>query len=181
MRGLLSLVLRNRAGVAAAEMAMVAPFLIILMFGSVELGNYFMVEHAVIKQVRDGARYGSRLTLATDYSCEAGSDLSTVFADSNASDNIVNVTKTGSVDGTATGRFASTFWSACGDDPDAVSVSIRCVDKANYAGVYSTLGDDIPVVKVSADVTYPSLFGAVGFDAANLCLRAERESAVYGL
>jgi len=176
--------IRNEEGAAAAEMMLVTPMLIILMFASVEMGNYFLTEHAVIKQVRDGARYASRLTIAEPFSCTAGSDLSGVFADGNASTDIENVTKTGSVDGTATGRFgsnSSTFWSACPGATAPVSVSVRCVNKANYAGIYSTLDGNIPVVLVRADVRYPSLFAALGFNATGLCVHAESEAPVYGL
>ena len=176
--------IRNDDGAAAAEMMLVAPMLIILMFASVEMGNYFLTEHAVIKQVRDGARYASRLTVADPYSCTAGSDLSGVFADGNASTDIINVTKTGSVDGTAPGRFGdsgSAFWAACPGSTDPVSVSVRCVDKASYGGIYTTLDGDIAVVKVEADIRYPSLFGALGFNAAGLCMHVASESAVYGL
>jgi hypothetical protein len=179
--GLLRTLIRNENAAAAAEMVLVTPMLIILMFGSVELGNYFLTEHAVIKQVRDGSRYASRLTLAEPYSCSAGSDLSTIFEDGDASTKIINVTKTGSVDGSATGRFGSGFWSACSGAAAPVTVSIRCVNKANYAGIYSTLDGNIPVVSVHADVTYPSLFKALGFNTAGLCIHAESEGAVYGL
>ena len=171
---------KNESGAAAAEMALVAPLLIVLMFASFEMGNYFLSEHAVIKQVRDGARYGSRLTLASDYSCSAGPNLSTIFESADAAANIVNVTQTGSVDGAATGRFPAEFWTSCADGAP-VSVTVRCVDKDSYSGIYSTLDGDIPVIMVSANVTYPSLFGALGFDTSGLCLRAESEAAVYGI
>lgn len=172
---------RDDKATAAVEMALVTPLLLALMFGSVELGNYFMTEHAVIKQVRDGSRYASRLTLATAYTCSPGSDLSTIFADANATTDIVNVTKTGSVDGAAAGRFGAAFWAACAGAAAPVTVSIRCVNKADYAGIYSTLGGNIPVVTVRADVAYPSIFGALGFNTSGLCIHAESEGAVYGL
>src|SRR3546814_13564998 len=56
---------RDRSGAAAAEMALVSPMLIILMFGSFELGNYFLDEHVVLKAVRDGARYAARQNCTT--------------------------------------------------------------------------------------------------------------------
>jgi len=162
---------------AAAEMVLVTPMLLTLMLGSAELGNYMLTEHAVVKQVRDGARYASRLTLAkTGYACPGS-----VFDDGSAETNIINVTKTGSVDGAATGRFPNAFWVACSGSPQAVSVSIRCVSKADYGGIYSSLDGDIPVVTVSADVAYPSLFASLGFNTASLCLHAKSESAAYGL
>lgn len=173
--------LRNTSATAAAELALVAPVLIILMFGSVELGNYMLVQHAVTKQVRDGARYASRLTFADDYSCAAGSDLSGVFEDPDAAEDTINVTKTGSVDGSATGRFGDGFWTSCAGAAAPVSVSVRCVDKADYGGIYSSLDGQIPVVAVNADVSYPSLFGALGFNTSGLCIHAQSESAAYGL
>ena len=171
---------RNDDAAASAEMVFVMPMLVILMFGSMELGNLFLTEHAVTKQVRDGARYASRLTLHGDYSCSAGDDLSTIFADGDAGEKIVNVTKTGSVDGTGTGRFPDSFWTACASG-EPVAVSIRCVDKEDYAGIYAGLDGDIPVVSVSANVAYPSLFSTLGFNTAGMCVRAASEVAVAGL
>ena len=172
--------IRNTDGAAAAEMVLILPMLVILMFGSMELGNFFLTQHAVTKQVRDGARYASRLTLAETYSCTPGTNLSTVFEDDDAGTKIINVTKTGSVDGTAPGRFPAEFWAACGTGAP-VTVSIRCVDEASYAGIYAGLGDDIPVVTVEATVAYPSLFQTLGFDATEMCVGAESEAAVAGL
>jgi Flp pilus assembly protein TadG len=170
--------LADLSATAGVEMALVTPLLVILMFGSMELGNYFLDQHAVSKQVHDGARFASRLPLAASsaYNCPG-----TVYNDSGATTKIVNVTKTGSVDGTATGRFPSTFWAKCPSATDAVTVTLRCVDKALYSGVYTGLAGNIPVVKVSADVAYPSLFGLVGFNTSALCLRATSEAAVAGL
>ena len=171
-----SLLLSDRSGTAAVEMALVAPFLILLMFLSVETGNYMMTEQAVAKQVRDGARYAARIPLTTtttsNYTCP-----STV--DTTAETQIRNVTKTGSVDGTATGRFPATFWTnACTGSTSSVSVTLRCVPKANYSGVWAGLGTDIPVVKVSADVPYTDLFG---ISLKGLCMHASSEAPVTGL
>src|SRR5215217_7313983 len=47
-------------GSAAAEMALVLPLLLALMFGSLELGDYFLSEHVLLKGVRDGAVYAAR-------------------------------------------------------------------------------------------------------------------------
>lgn len=171
---------RNDDAAASAEMVLIAPMLVILMFGSMELGNLFLTEHAVTKQVRDGARYASRLTIHPDYSCEAGDDLSTIFEDPDAGEKIVNVTQSGSVDGTGVTRFAAGFWDACGTG-DPVKVTIRCVDKDDYGGIYAGLDGDIPVVKVSASVSYPSLFSTLGFNTTGMCVRADSEVAVAGL
>src|SRR3546814_6926809 len=68
MIALLSRLLAANRAAAAAEMALIMPFLIILMFGSSELGNYFLSEHVVAKAVRDGTRYAARRAF-TDFSC----------------------------------------------------------------------------------------------------------------
>ena len=49
-----SRLLRDKRGNAAVEMALVTPLLLLILFGSVELGNYFMDEHTLVKAVRDG-------------------------------------------------------------------------------------------------------------------------------
>nr|WP_294851142.1 TadE/TadG family type IV pilus assembly protein [uncultured Sphingomonas sp.] len=168
---------RSSRGTAAAEMALVLPFLLVLLFGSVELGNYILNEHEVVKSVRDGARFGSRLTLADTYACPG-----TVFKATDATTQIVNVTKTGTPNGTGSARLPAAYWgTACTSGVPAVDVSIRCMDKDTYPGIWRGLGDDIPVVKVSADIQYESVFGMLGFNALNLCLRADSEVPVVGI
>jgi len=56
-------------GSAAVEMALILPVLLALMFGSVELGNYFMNEHSLVKAVRDGARFAARQNFSTYSAC----------------------------------------------------------------------------------------------------------------
>jgi Flp pilus assembly protein TadG len=184
MRHLLGL-FRNRDGAAAAEMVFVAPMLMILLFGSVELGNLMMDEHSLAQQVRDGARFGARLDIDTDYSCPGS-----VFAASDATDQIVNVTKYGATTGAATdrSRWAAYWGRTCSGQAQTVNVSIRCVDKdsidaggSGNSGIYTALDGDIPVVQVSGAVKYHSVLAAIGFDATNICLRATSEAPVQGL
>jgi len=169
----------NTGGAAAAELALLLPLLILLMFGTLELGNLFMAQHALSKQVRDGARYASRLPLASDYSCS--SSPSDVFEDYDEG-RVVNVTQTGTVDGSRPGNLNSEQWaSVCSGN--SVDVTVRCVAKGTtYAGIYAALPGDIPVVKVAADIGYlPILANAIGFNNASICLTAEAEAPVIGL
>ncbi|WP_084607478.1 TadE/TadG family type IV pilus assembly protein [Sphingomonas jaspsi] len=162
-------------GAAAAEMAMVLPLLLVLMFGSAELGNYFLDEHGLVKQVRDGARYAARLPLEANYTCP-----STVS--SSAQSLITNVTRTGTVTGSGTqGRFNSAYWTRnCGSGTQTLTITVRCVSNDDYDGIYQSLTGDIPVVKVSAAIGYRSVLGTLGLPTANLCLRAESEAPVIG-
>jgi len=175
---------RSDSATAAAEMALVAPLLIVLMFGAAEVGNLFMDQHALDKQVHDGARFASRLELNSAYDCP-----DTVFAAADADDQIVNVTKNGAVSGDGNPRWDSSYWARqCGTDP-SVSVAIRCVaksdidtDDSGYTGVYTSLaGTEIPVVTVSAAVRYRPVLAALGIQDTNICLRAQSEAAVQGL
>lgn len=182
MTGRLNLLLRDMRGAAAAEMAMVLPLLIIIMFGSMELGNYFMQEHVVVKQVRNGARFASRLSLSSDYSCPTtifDADKSEEETGLTPDQQIINVTRTGRVDGSGTARFAEDA-EPCGD-ASAVAVTYRCADSDEFGGIYTALDGDVPVVKVAASYRYDSLFNKLGFDATNLCVTAESEVPVAGL
>ena len=175
---------RSESATAAAEMALVAPLLIVLMFGAAEVGNLFMDQHALDKQVHDGARFAARLELNSAYDCP-----DTVFAAADADGQIVNVTKNGAVSGDGNPRWDSSYWARqCGTDP-SVSVAIRCVaksdidtDDSGYTGVYTSLaGTEIPVVTVSAAVRYRPVLAALGIQDTNICLRAQSEAAVQGL
>jgi len=178
---------RDRDASAAAEMALVFPMLLALMFGSVELGNFFVEQHAIEKQVRDGARFAARLAIAEDYSCS--SDPTTVFADPDAENQIINVTKTGAVSGSGNPRWTDYWDRNCTAGAPTVTVNIRCVakddidtDATGNTGIYTSLDGDIPEVTVSGAVKYQSVLGTLGFDTApNLCLRAESDAAVQGL
>ena len=86
---------RERSGAAAAEMALVFPLLIIIMFGTFELGNYFLSEHILVKGVRDGAVFASRRASLTSYDCAGGGG--TYPADALAE--AKNLVRTGQVSG----------------------------------------------------------------------------------
>jgi TadE-like protein len=182
--GRLQRLLNNRAGTAAAELALVIPILLTLMFGSLELGNLFLDEHALSKQVRDGARFGSRLQLSDSFACPAD-----VFLEDDATEQIIKVTKDGVVTGTGNPRWTGYWDRTCTTDPATLTVSIKCVQKSavdtedsGSTGMYTSLdGDEIPVVQVSGAVRYRSILAAIGFDSTNVCLRAESEAPVMGV
>jgi Flp pilus assembly protein TadG len=178
--------MRSRSGTAAVEMALVAPFLLALMFGSLELGNMFMDQHALTKQVQDGARFASRLAINSAYVCSA--DPATVFADSDATDQIIHVTKDGVVAGTGTPRWGAYWTRNCDGGGQTLTVTIRCVAKADvdtddtgFTGIYTSLNGPIPVVTVAGAVKYRSVLASLGFDATDVCLRAQSEAPVQGL
>ena len=179
--------LKECRGAAAAEMALVAPMLIVLMFGSFELGNYFMSEHAVAKAVSDGARFASRLPVSTYICPSLGADNSAgTFASgtTNLQAQIKNVTRTGSIDGSASPRLS--YWTTAQEGTAApsgspITLTITCRLSTTFTGVFSGMPGNVPVVTVAADVRYPSLFGQLGLSSANLRLQSQSQVPVMGI
>lgn len=165
LRGLL----RCQKGSSGTEMVLMLPFLVVLLFGAIEVGYYFYNQHMVIKGVRDGARYAGRQSFE-DINC-AGS---TVPASVTTA--IKEVTRTGRTSG-GTARVPG--W----DNAD-ITVSYSCAGDgggtAVTTGIYAN-EPDAPIVTVSATVTYNSLFGSLGIVDSTYSLNASQQSAVMGI
>ncbi|AMK18456.1 MULTISPECIES: TadE/TadG family type IV pilus assembly protein [Sphingobium] len=163
------------SGAAAAEMALILPVLITLMFGSFEIGNYFLNQHVVVKAVRDGARFASRQNFSY-FPCNAVDDdldpLGNVAADTQL------ITRTGQVTTGGMPRMAS--WT----DAAHISVKYDCVStasNADYSGIYAAK-DYLPVVKVRVSAQpYSSLFASMGLFGTSLTLNAESQATVAGI
>jgi Flp pilus assembly protein TadG len=151
---------RDTHGAAAAEMAMIAPFLIVLTFGSLELGKYFWDSHVLAKAVRDGARYAARQRFSEYSACAASG---TVVTNTRA------VTMTGLVSG---GTPHLSGWT----DATTVAVTAACGPTSTYEGIYKQLGSGPPIVTVQATVP----FATFGF-TTGLMLRARSQAAVTGI
>jgi TadE-like protein len=172
-------------GAAGAEMALMVPLLATIMFGSMELSNYFWTEHKVVKGVRDGARFAARLSF-TNFECpiddgdpDTPPDTGTGSLDSALETQIQEVTRTGMLTG---GTANVTDW----ENAD-VSIVVSCPDAALddsddagvTTGIYKNLGN-APMVTVSTTVDYTSLFETLGFDATELSVGASSQAAVMG-
>jgi Flp pilus assembly protein TadG len=162
----------NSRGSAAVEMALSLPILLVLMFGSFELGNYFLSEHVVEKAVRDAARYGARLPM-TNYNCAGPS------VDATAQQNIQRVARTADPGGTIA-RLRG--WTA----DSMATVTLTCDGDTSHLyvnkGVYSGFpnGGSVPVITVSATVPYATFFGRMGLGPSSLNLNSQSQAAVIG-
>ena len=162
--------IRNRSGNAAAEMAMVAPLLLIIMLGCLELGNYFWNEHTLLKAVRDGARFAARQPFS-NYSACTGNPGGTVVGDTR------NVVMYGALSGT----------SALTPNISAANITVTqsCTTTAGgqtMTGLYTGDTNGAHVVTVSATVAYrPVLAIALGFSGVGAQLYASSQAAVSGL
>lgn len=166
----LSALARCRRGAAAVEMALVLPLLLIVLFGSVELGNYFMNEHSLSKAVRDGARFAARQSF-TDYASCGGEPGGTVAADTR------NIVMNGYLAGGAPVLTPNI-------EADDISVTTSCSESAgdeDMAGIYRGRADGAQIVTVSASVDYRSILGSFGFSGIGSSLNASSQAAVTGI
>ena len=160
---------RDQRGAAAAEMALVTPLLLTLMFGSVELGNYFMNEHILVKAVRDGARFAARQSF-TNYDGCSGSPGGSVVSDTKT------LVMTGLLSG---GANKLRNWSNT-----TISVTMNCSTMAGtetMLGIYRGRAGGAPRVTVSATVPYQPVLAAFGFTGIGFNLNASQNAAVMGI
>jgi Flp pilus assembly protein TadG len=173
MTALSRLVLRDVRGSAAAEMAFVLPLLLIIMFGSAEIGNYFMNEHSLVKAVRDGARFAARQDFGNYTAC-TGSPGGTVVTDTR------NVVMRGYLSG---GTIITPNIQATD-----ITVTTSCTTTAGgqtMSGIYQgrAIGgtpSGAQTVTVSANVNYLPILRAFGFSGIGLQLHASSQAAVMG-
>lgn len=161
----------NSRGAAAAEMALMLPLLIVLMFVTFEGGYFLWSEHKIVKAVRDGARYAGRLSF-TNYGCDG-------TVDETAETSIRNLTRTGKI--AAGGAPIVPGWP---DNENGVTIAVECQD--DWGGIYTANSNDAPIVTVKAQVPYHStpitgIASVFGFNPSGLSLRAEAQSPVMGL
>jgi Flp pilus assembly protein TadG len=159
--------LRDCSAAAAAEVALITPFILALMFGSMELGYYFYSEHVVVKAVRDGARFASR-TGFENFDCTDDTIDPTTVGD------IQRVTRTNQVDAGGDSRLHG--WT----DDSTVTVTMTCDTSGDYGSFYAGLAG-IPQVKVTASVPYISLFSLLGFNTVSLKMTASSQAVVMGI
>lgn len=166
--------LRHCGGAAAAEMALVAPLLLGLLTGSVELGNYFLSEHILVKGVRDGAVYAARQNVVSNYDCSTG----TPTVPTTVVDNTEALVRTGQLSG-GTDRLPN--WTS---GSTVFTITVSCVTSAGgttLGGMYYLNGGKVPVLTVTAQLPYKSLLSSFGFNAVNLQLNASEQAAATGV
>jgi Flp pilus assembly protein TadG len=175
--------LRNESATAAAEMALVLPMLLTLMFGAFELGNYFQSEHVLQKAVRDAARYAARLPMTDTSTGTVNYDCSSNTVSTAAQTSIQEVARFNDPTGT-TDKATSRLSGWTGDSMATVTLACDSSSSDSYVnnGVYAGFPDSgaVPVITVSATVPYNMLFGSYVFGSATLNLNATSQASVVG-
>lgn len=163
----------DRHGNAAAEMALVLPLLLVLTLGPIELGNYFMSEHALVKGLRDGAIYAAHQDVS-NYNCDAQGPVPTTVRD-----NTENVVRGGQL---TTGNDRLPNWDSATTD---FTVTFTCVTEATdgtpLSGMYTLNDGNVPIVTVSASLPYQAVVKNLGLATLNLTLSASQQATVQGM
>jgi Flp pilus assembly pilin Flp len=161
--------LNDRSGTASAEMALVLPMLMVLLFTGFEAGHFVWTQHKLVEAVRDGARFASR------YRVQELCNGATSIITSDMVDEVRLLTRTGQL------ASSSAISKVPGWTDDEITVTISCQSFVD-TGIYTTLGGAGPVVTVSTGgVQYPSLLNQLGLLDATIQLSARSNAAVIGL
>lgn len=167
-------------GAAAAEMALLVPLLLSLMFGSVELGNYFYNEHKLVKAVRDGARYAARQGFVNYTGCNGTeNDVPSPGVAGTVHENTELLVRKGQINTAAPDLLPN--WD---DAATTFAVRMTCTPTAGgqtMSGIYKGMPAGAAVVVVRASLPYRSVLAVLGFDATDLRLNAVQQAAVAGV
>ena len=167
----------DRSAAAAAEMALVAPLLLIIIVGSIETGNYFLSEHILVKGLRDGARYAARQGF-TNFSACSG-QVPTPGTAGSPFENTKLLVRKGSLNSSDADRLPN--WTA---GTTSFDVTLTCSAQPGgqpYQGIYKNSAGGAPVVTVSATVPYRPVMPVFGSSSLGLKLNAKQQASVMGI
>ena len=171
MRQALRHLLSDTRANSAVEMALVAPFLLVLVCSFVEAGNFVMNEHGLVKSVRDGARFAARQDFSNYTGC-SGAPGGTVVTDTQ--EVVIHGYRSG-----GTGYLTPNI--APANITVATSCTLNAGGQSMKAGIYGARANGGQIVTVSASVPYRPMIGAFGFTGMGFHLNAASQAAVAGL
>lgn len=161
-------------GAAAAEMALILPIAVLLMFGGLETGHYFYQEHQVIKGLRDAGRYAARQPFE-QINCRGGN----AFISTDVRDKVRTLALTGKL---SNGTLRIAGW-----EPSDIRVEVLCPGDDGYPnideareGIFNT-DEPAPRVVVSTTFNYDSLFNGLGVINDSASLNASHQATVMGI
>lgn len=171
MRGLLPEFARDETAAAAAELALSLPLLLVLLWGPLEIGNYFFNEHTLVQGVRDGATYAAHQDI-NKFNCATNTIDPTVVS------NTQNMVRSGAISG-GTDRLRN--WGSA-----TFTMTLQCVTQSDDAtttlsGIYKHNGGVVPIIQLEAVVPYSSILGNLGFRPPTLSMTAKQEATVMGI
>lgn len=156
---------KAEGGAAASEFVLAMPMILVLIFVSMEAGNFFWSQQKLVQAVRDGARYAARLNYGEV--CPSTGTFNVTA--------VKNVVRTGSPVGAGQTRLP--LW-----DDAKVVITPHCDSFVN-TGIYKGLGGPKGAfVTVSAvGMPYRPILGTLGFIDSTFALAAKENAAVVGI
>lgn len=152
---------RPQAGAAMVELAIVLPLLLMVFFGLAETGRALLLQHSLVRHVESAARYLARSYQGLNADCSEGANWITAT--------------------TVAAQLAVYGSEEAGDTPLIGGMSTDDVDVAIDERAVPGAGNAC-VIRVSAAVVYPSMFGdtipLLGIPVPTL--RAESEERYVG-
>lgn len=171
MRHLAHRFLKQTSGSSTAEMALVAPLVVLLLFGAVEVSNLFYNQHLLSKAVRDGARYAARQPFG-DY------DMDACALSGDAETRTRRLVRTAQL-ATAGAPSRLPNWNES-DEAATIDINVDCDSSGTYTGVYVQNADTAAAVTVEASVPYTPLTGILS-TLTGVTLTAQSQAAVAGV
>ena len=160
--------LKCTSGAAAAEMALIVPLAVLMLFTTLEAGHWMYAQHQVVKGLRDGARYAARQSF-DDVNCRGGNDYIAA--------SVVNATK----EITRTGQLSGGSPRVSGWDAADIAVTVTCpVSAESQTGIFDA-GEPAPQVNVSTSTAYNSLFNGLGVITDSVNLVGDQQAVVMGI
>jgi Flp pilus assembly protein TadG len=142
----------DERGTAVAELAIIFPFLALLIFGTLETGNIIYQQHVITKGVQEAARFAARSPSLTETPVCPTSSANWPTAVAQAK----NLATQGKIAGGSDATLILKNFKASN-----LTISVSCPSATGFATPNAASGK-IPVVVVSASVTAKSL-GFLGF------------------
>jgi len=162
--------MRSTRGVAAVELALLAPLLLILTFGAIDVVRALRDYNVVTKSIRDSGRFLARVPI--DCTQAAGSRIAS--ADQTTARQLAMTGRIGLSPAVAGNRLID-YWSALG----TVSIQVNCLSNTSADNLCGGAGETIacygdnviPVVSISTDIPYVGS-GISLLSMTNMSLRA---------
>jgi len=175
---------RCRSGSAAVETVLATPIMLALLFGSVELGNYFYNEHILVKAVRDGARYAARQDFSSFNGCNGtAATVPTPGTSGSVYENTKTIVRKGSLNSSDNDLLNN--WDSASLQFDVQMTCSTTAGTTTLGGIYNGNNTGTsgvaPVVIVTVRIPYTPVVSGFGFNGFGLTLNATQQAAVMGI
>ena len=169
--------LRGRGGVASVEFAIILPFLMVTLFGMVEIGRLLFDYHAVGKSVRDATRFLARVPVNCPSTGPSSGPLANYIGSAADETTAKNLAMTATVDNpTSAGDYLLAYWT----NPGTITTTVNCVaNGGKFEGVYTGRAY-IPLITMTANVPFGFLWGLAVLDRTGLTMTVSHNEAHVG-